>query len=294
MTQPTFSLIIPTKRRPNEIRDVLTNLRDQTETFEVVLFNDERDEETETIVNLDWPFEIKYLYSEQNSNSCRSRNACLEKATGDWIVFLDDDLVIEPNFLTWVNEQSLTYDCFTPQIILPPNKTKTRGWFKQFTQSHWTGKTLKWLGFFVAGFDQKITKPIPVEHMVGATMIFKHSLVKDVRFDEWIGEGTGYLDDTDFTHSVRARHNTQPYLLPGYTMMHLQASSGGNREHDPKRWFYYYQAHKIYFFRKHIPIALPSVVLISAVEATLRSFQKRSNLLSTYVRATIAGLSQKS
>ncbi len=125
-------------------------------------------------------------------------------------------------------------------------------------------------------------------------MIFKHTLVKNIRFDEWIGEGTGYLDDTDFTHAVRNTHRTDPTFIPSYTMMHLQASSGGNREHNPSRWFFYYQAHKIYFFRKYYWYTLPLVLIISAIEAILRSFQKKSNLLPTYVRATFSGLTHRS
>ncbi len=287
-----FSLIIPTRNRPKEIADVFADLDKQNATFEVILFNDGENEEVKKIAEQTWSFDVVYLSAVDSQNGCYNRNRCLEKARGAWIVFLDDDLRIEPYFLDWVRETGLRYASFTPRIILPPEKTKVPGPFKRLSQFFWTGKTIPFAGFFVAGFDQERLKTIAVDHMVGATMIFRSDLVKDVRWDEWIGEGTGYLDDSDFTHKVRMRHGVQHYFVPTYTMMHLQAGSGGYREHDVKRWFYYYQAHKIYFIKQHYVRFTPLVVLVSFIEAVLRSFQKKTNLLPVYAKATRTGLSQ--
>ncbi|MCX6715026.1 MAG: glycosyltransferase family 2 protein [Candidatus Uhrbacteria bacterium] len=294
MNQPFFSIIIPTKRRPKELEDVLKDFAAQhmdPNLFEVLIFNDEHDLATERLAQKAWPFRVQYFFSDEKTNSCRSRNICLDHAEGEWIVFLDDDVRFDKTFLTWAKEQSNIFSFFTPRIIKPPEKTTKAGIVKLATQTLWLGRTMPLFGFFIAGFDLLKSKPTRTDHLPGI-MIVKHALVKTVRFDEWIGEGTGYLDDTDFSHTVQTKNKIVPYFLSTFTILHLQASSGGNREHDVKRWYYYYQAHKVYFFRKHFPFTTPCVLLWSFIECCLRCAQKRTNLLPTYVRATRDGLAQ--
>ena len=124
-------------------------------------------------------------------------------------------------------------------------------------------------------------------------MVFKRSLVGPVRFDEWIGEGTGYLDDADFSHSVMKHSHVNGRFVPKFELDHLQAPSGGNRDHDPKRWFYYYQAHKIYYFKKHFGWKFIPAIFVGFLEALLRSLKGRVNLLPTYLRACLYGAKQK-
>lgn len=293
--QIIFSIIIPTRRRPRELENVFQDLAQQSKNaglFEVLLFNDERDLKTEHLAQKSWPFPIQYFYSEEKSNSCRSRNTCLDHARGEWIIFLDDDVRFDSTFLTWINEQSKTHQLFSCRITKPPQNQKKRGLLKFLLQTFLRGKTLPLFGFSIEGYEDKLKKPVRVDHLVGAVMIVKHDLVQTIRFDEWIGEGTGFLDDLEFCKKIRQKHNIPAWYISSFDVLHLQASSGGNREHDQKRWYYYYQAHKIYFFKKYFRAYIPIILLSSFLEAIFRSIQKHTNLIPTYVRATRYGLAQ--
>jgi glycosyltransferase involved in cell wall biosynthesis len=295
MNKPNFSIIIPTRFRPKELNDVFTDLSVQTEDLsqtEVLLFNDGNDAKTEQIAKQPWPFKVHYFSSMEKTNSCRSRNICLDHAQGEWIIFLDDDVRFNKQFLSWIKEQTKTYSVFTSRITKPVENQKKRGPIKYILQKYFRGKTLPILGFFVEGYEEKTEKPVCVDHLVGAVMIMKHDLIKFIRFDEWIGEGNGFLDDTDFCKKIQMAHNVLEWYIPTFDVLHLQASSGGNREHDQKKWYYYYQAHKIYFFKKYYPGYIFTVLISSFAEAVLRSIQKRTNLIPTYVRSTRYGLSQ--
>jgi glycosyltransferase involved in cell wall biosynthesis len=295
MNQSIVSIIIPTRFRSEALKNVLLDIAAQTidqQTIEVLIFNDGNDAETTQLVKQPWPFRLQYFYSSEKTNSCRSRNVCLDHAQGEWIIFLDDDVRFEKTFLTWVQQQSKTYSLFSCRITKPPHNQKKRGVIKFLSQMFLRGKTLPLLGFSIEGYEDKLKHPIHVDHLVGAVMVVKHDLVRTIRFDEWIGEGTGFLDDLEFIKKIRLTHHIPAWYISSFDVLHLQAPSGGNREHDHKRWFYYYQAHKIYFFRKYFHSYLPTILIISFIEALLRSIQKRTNLIPTYVRATQYGLAQ--
>ena len=97
-----YSFIIPTLNRTQDVGRLLGDITDLTiepdDSFEVVLFNDGNNAETAKLV-LNWSgFPIQYLHSEERVNSCISRNRCIEKALGDWLIFLDDDVRLKPDF----------------------------------------------------------------------------------------------------------------------------------------------------------------------------------------------------
>jgi glycosyltransferase involved in cell wall biosynthesis len=287
-----FSLIIPTRFRATSINKVFEDLQAQDASFEVVLFNDGACPDTQTLCQKEWGFPLTYLESKDHTNSCMSRNACIDKSRGDWLVFLDDDVRIAPKFLLQVKEtckRHAIYSC----CVKTPNNPPSTSIFRTWLESSFTGRIYPCLGYFVGGFARKLKKEMNCQHLPGAMMVFKRSLVGPVRFDEWIGEGTGYLDDADFSHSVMKQSRVSGRFVPSFELDHLQAPSGGNRNNDPKRWFYYYQAHKIYYFKKHFGWKYLPALAIGVIETLLRSLKTRTNLLPTYLRACLYGAKQK-
>ncbi len=284
MASTRFSIIIPTKQRPRDVELLFEDLQKQTETFEVILFNDGADADTRQVAQKEWNFSLTYLESEVSLNSAKSRNACLDKATGDWLVFLDDDVRVDASFLNNVREASYRYDIFSCQVLTPNASRK----FKPFTvllERVAFGRYFPW-GIFVGGFHRARRKPTRVTHLPGAMMVYRASLVGDIRLDPWIGEGTGYLDDADFSVHVMRSSGASAWYVPSFSLDHLQTPSGGNRAHDPVRWYYYYQLHKVYFFQKYHPRMKLVVALVTGVECLLRCIATRRFLIPSYVKAT--------
>jgi glycosyltransferase involved in cell wall biosynthesis len=106
-----FSVIIPLYNRPDEIRELLQSLCEQTyKNFEVVVVEDGSSIPSEEIVN---SFKSKipqlHYFFKPNSGPGPSRNFGMEKAKGDFYIIFDSDCVIPNKYFENVNQYLKTY-----------------------------------------------------------------------------------------------------------------------------------------------------------------------------------------
>jgi glycosyltransferase involved in cell wall biosynthesis len=98
-----ISVIVPTFRRPDALAETLASLSrldHPADRYEVVVVDDGSGDETADVVRAAGNGEVQISYVEQsNSGVARARNNGAEHATGDLLVFLDDDLLVEPDHL---------------------------------------------------------------------------------------------------------------------------------------------------------------------------------------------------
>ena len=98
---PTVSYIIPTMMRQDFAVQLLNDLANQTYTVSQVIVVDAtpEDQRIESIYKeKQYPFEL-ILKWQETKGSCRARNEAIELCTSDYIVFGDDDIRIQPNFV---------------------------------------------------------------------------------------------------------------------------------------------------------------------------------------------------
>ncbi len=98
-----FSVIIPVYNRPDEIRQLLESLSEQTfKDFEVVIVEDGSSLKCENELG---PFRdrlsLSYHYQE-NAGQGMARNAGMGLARGNYFVFFDSDCIIPPSYLAVV------------------------------------------------------------------------------------------------------------------------------------------------------------------------------------------------
>ena len=97
----SVSYIIPTMSRQHFTARLLDDLAEQTYIPEQVIVVDatpEKDRDASVYSTKDYPFKLN-IFWQQSKGSCRARNEAIEKCTGDYIVFGDDDIRILPNFI---------------------------------------------------------------------------------------------------------------------------------------------------------------------------------------------------
>jgi len=98
---PKVSYIIPTMMRQDFTLNLLNDLEHQTyKPFEVIVVDatpeNARDESLYNAHN----YSFKVLFKWQTTQgSCRARNEAIDLCTGDYIVFGDDDIRIQPQFI---------------------------------------------------------------------------------------------------------------------------------------------------------------------------------------------------
>lgn len=115
-----FSVVIPTFNKPGILGVTLKYLNQQRRfrnDFEVIVIDDgSPDNRTrETFLNLKDQvcYNLQYVYLERTSDSCASkaRNSGISRATGEIVIFLDDDILVNEDFLAENARFHDIYDC---------------------------------------------------------------------------------------------------------------------------------------------------------------------------------------
>lgn len=100
---PRFSIIIPAYNAENRIRKALDSVRDQTfKDYELIIVCDSCEDKTAEIARLYGAKVIEANY--HNDGLSRSRG--LDEATGEWVLFMDDDDWWLHEYVLWqINEK---------------------------------------------------------------------------------------------------------------------------------------------------------------------------------------------
>jgi glycosyltransferase involved in cell wall biosynthesis len=96
---PRFSVVIPLYNKEKDIKNTLSSVLAQSlDDFEIIIVNDGSTDSSEEIVN-EFIDKRIHLFSEKNKGVSSARNFGVEKASSDYIAFLDADDYWYPNHL---------------------------------------------------------------------------------------------------------------------------------------------------------------------------------------------------
>lgn len=110
------SVIIPTYNRPGQLLKLLESLANQTYPaylFEVIVVDDGSSESYAEVVEQPWPFRLDY-HRQDNQGEAIARNYGVQMSHGELLVFLDDDMVVEPAYLEAIHAEHIAH----PQALL--------------------------------------------------------------------------------------------------------------------------------------------------------------------------------
>lgn len=96
------SIVIPTFNRPGYLRTCLQSLREQVkdDSDTEIIAVDDGSEEKNAFENkrICTEFNCHYLHQGRNRGMAASRNSGIAKSSGEWVVFLDDDIQVNKNW----------------------------------------------------------------------------------------------------------------------------------------------------------------------------------------------------
>lgn len=104
-----FSIIIPLYNRPQEIKELLESLTEQTyKQFEVLVIEDGSvNDAAEIVKTFADKLDVRY-FVKANEGQGFTRNYGFERAKGDYFVIFDSDCLIPPDYLQIVNDYLAT------------------------------------------------------------------------------------------------------------------------------------------------------------------------------------------
>ncbi len=198
----TISVIIPTYRRPAELRRCLEGLRKQArQADEIIVVVRDGDEETRSFLNDTQSGDAGlHVATISVPGQVAALNAGLDKATGDIVAFTDDDAIPHPDWLRKIEEKFLA-DPKTGGVggkdDLYINGRLQRGSKKVVGKIQWFGRLI---GNHHLGFGD----PRDVDSLKGSNMSFRKEAIKGLRFDARLrGEGAQVRNDTALCLGVK-------------------------------------------------------------------------------------------
>ena len=99
--KPTVSLVIPTMKRQAYSQLLLNDHKNQTYLIKEAIIVDatpEQERDAKYYRNEDFPFEVIVKW-QSTKGSCRARNEAINLCSGDYIIFADDDIRIQTDFV---------------------------------------------------------------------------------------------------------------------------------------------------------------------------------------------------
>jgi glycosyltransferase involved in cell wall biosynthesis len=108
---PTVSVIIPTYNRDDMLSETLDSLAQQTypcDCCEVIVVDDGSTDATGAIAGKAFPFTLRYFW-QRNQGDAVARNFGAQQSNADYLVFLDDDILLETGYLTCLMQAHDTY-----------------------------------------------------------------------------------------------------------------------------------------------------------------------------------------
>lgn len=202
-----YSIIVPVFNRPDEVGELLQSLTQQTVgDFEVIVVEDGSSVPCEEVCHkYEQTLHLRY-FMKPNSGPGQSRNYGAERAEGEWLIVLDSDVVVPPDYLKAVDDglkdgdivawggPDAAHDSFTPV-----QKAISYSMTSFFTTGGIRGGKAKLDKFFPRSFNMGVRRDVYMQ--LGG--------FSRMRFGE----------DIDFSYRIcEAGH--QPRLLPDAWVWH--------------------------------------------------------------------------
>ena len=186
------SVIIATHARPASLARLLASLAPglASGTREIIIAENGTPAPTQLATG---PSPLKHLH-EPRPGKCRIQNRAIADATGDLLVFLDDDLTVTPRYLDAVESFFDTHREFAGMKgrILPQDDPDKK-----------VGPMAVYLDLPIADHGDNV---IEVRGVLGANMAFRASALRQVGpFDERLGPGAcGHEEETEMSARLRS------------------------------------------------------------------------------------------
>jgi len=235
---PTVSLIICTYNREELLVQTLKcALQQNYKQLEIVVVDQTRPHTSETDRFLDSiRSKINYVFLETPSLT-KARNTGIHNSSGEIIIFIDDDVVLDDQFVANHVSAHNRFDVVQGRIIEAEMTPASR--------PHWLNRWIKY-----SGSNDCITEG-PINVVTGCNFSFKRKVIDEVGyFDEFFSK-LALREDSDFGYRCY-KAGVSMGFSPQACLRHLRSSSGGVDTGINNMYFSEtYYCNDMYFARKH-------------------------------------------
>lgn len=225
----TVSILIPTYKRPVNLINCLNSIENQSsKPEEVLIINGDDSEELEEYLRQNFKTPLNYKIIKSPKGLTRQRNAGIKCAKGDIVIFIDDDVILNKDY---IKEIFSVFQNFTEGMGGVSGSVEAKGIyansiFRMLSQIYSRIFLLHREGngrFLSSGFSTYLSgnhckEVAPVEFLFGCNMAFKKEIFKEFQFDENLFRCM-YMEDDDFAYRISRKY--QNYFTPFAKVVHM-------------------------------------------------------------------------
>ena len=272
--EPYVCVIIPTKNRATDLAIAMRSLLGQTFLpAQVVIVDQSSDDSSFELVKTEFAtapgVRLDYIRDTSLNGAAAARNRAMDSATGEFWLFLDDDVVLEPEFIVRLLEAYSDH----PEAVgmsgiitnYRPSPLPQRLWSALFARGPFRDERQP---IYWAAEQLRNGEPHRVRQFTGAVMSFRASTIRERRFDS--NHPGALAEDTDFCWRLPA--GTRLLLTPRARLVHNRSPQGRARDHwlraHAQGFYYLYERNLKHGIRNRIFFAWLNVGYAIALGAT--------------------------
>ena len=244
-----FSVVVATLDRPEPLRRTLESLREAEPQPDEVFVVDADSEASARGLVLELQEGLPLHYVNAEPGLTKQRNLGLDRASGDVVVFLDDDVALPRNLFAVLDEAYAGEEVVgATGRVIEPNMPARRGGPSSLVRRLVLPDSRRRPGRFTRyGYPRYVIAsdgPCDVEFMPGCFMSARRTIAAEVRFDESLG-AYGLAEDEDFSYRLSRRGRV--VYLPQVVVVHEKL---GFRSYDSRDLGRLVVRNRSYLFRK--------------------------------------------
>lgn len=263
-----ISITIPTYNRTAELIEVFKSILNQTKKPREIIIVDDSDTDIieELITNWQTVFikrniQTKYIRNTRGKSLTKARNIGIENVSGDILLFLDDDVILEKDYL----------DRLTDIYSQIPSAIGVQGLITNYEKT--PRKRLLFNKIFLIGYFSKndckvlpstnVTYPCEPDKIIscqwisGANQSYRCAIFDEFQYDENLVRYS-YKEDVDFSYRIFKKYPNSLYITPYARLEHKESDIA--RLPNQKRITMEY-VYSFYFFYKNFSPSLTNKIL---------------------------------
>lgn len=285
----TLTVILVTLNRPDCVRRCLECLHSQVpQPDQIIVVDASSDDQTrEVVANAAGAL---YLRNETGyGHMTQSRNIALAQATGEVVVFLDDDAYAHPGFL-----QELLAPYEDAAVGAVGGRALNNQPNEAFTGVDAIGQ-LRSDGYLTGNFAADAGRVIDVDHIIGCSMSFRRKLLMELGGLREDYPGTEVREETDVSLRIR-RLGYRILFNPAAVVDHIGAPQAKGQRFDLRYDYYAQRNHLVLLLRNFGPFSrvvwryLYRSLLVTGVFGFLKRVAAAVARLAVHLAGTLTGL----
>jgi glucosyl-dolichyl phosphate glucuronosyltransferase len=254
-----LSIIIPTYNRAQDLGECLDSIRGQTrKPQEIIIVDDSDNEDTFNLVTSriedfkNKKMTLKFIKNEKERSSAIARNQGLTVASGNIILFLDDDVILHNDYIEHILELYERIDnCLGVQghIILKDKLNKFQNFLNRSIFYNYAEKNAcRVLPSTCITYPYILDKIISCSWLAGSNQSYRRYVLDEFKFDENF-KRYSWREDVDLSYRIHKKYKESLYITPYSKVIHKSS----NKARMPERSLTYMkEVYSLYVFFKDI------------------------------------------